>query len=101
MQVLRAVFIEHDPFALVHANRERAVARQRLLQEHPTLIARQWAQHSLLERTVSEAFAERYGVDPAEELRPALLAGGMGSAARAARRRWAGDGAAQGRHLTA
>src|SRR5699024_10343844 len=42
MQVLRAVFIEHDPFALVHANRERAVARQRLLQEHPTLIARQW-----------------------------------------------------------
>lgn len=99
MQVLRAVFIEHDPFALVHANRERAVARQRLLQEHPTLIARQWAQHSLLERTVSEAFAERYGVDPAEDLRPALLAGVMGSAVRAALRRWAGDGTDSLQHL--
>src|SRR5699024_9734658 len=60
---------------------------------------RQWAQHSLLERTVSEAFAERYGVDPAEDLRPALLAGVMGSAVRAALRRWAGGGTDSLQHL--
>lgn len=99
MQVLRAVFIENDPFALVHANRDRALARQRLVQDNPTLIARQWAQHSQLERTVAEALAERFGVDPDEDLRPALLAGIAGSAVRAALRRWAGGGTGPLQHL--
>lgn len=89
LRVLRAVVTEDDPFALVHARRDRALARQRMVRDNTSLQARQWAQHYQLERTVADALAERFGVDPDEDLRPSLLAGITGSVFRAALRKWA------------
>ena len=92
LQVLRTVITENDPFSLMQANRERALARQRLVQENPSLMSRQLVQYSQLEQTFAEAIAERIGVDPDEDLRPMLLAGVAGSVLRVALRHWAAGG---------
>lgn len=89
LQTLRAVVTENDPFELVQAKRERALARQRLVLENPALMARQRAKFSRLERSVAEALAERYGLDPDTDLRPALLAGVASSVFTVAIRTWA------------
>lgn len=89
LQTLRAVVTENDPFDLVQAQRERALARQRLVADTPSLIARQRAQFARLERTVAESLADRYGLDVDTDLRPALLAGVASSVFTVAIRRWA------------
>lgn len=92
VHVLRAVITENGSFFLKCADRDLSVARQRLVQENPSLMSRQLAQYASLERALAEALAERLGVDPDRDLRPALLAGVAVSVLRVAIRRWIAGG---------
>lgn len=89
---LRMVLTEHDPLLLAGANRERTLARQRLVQDHPALMSRQLAQHAAMERHLADVLAERLGTDADEDLQPALLAAVAGSIFRVAVRRWTEGG---------
>lgn len=88
LHTLRMVFTEHDPLALTGANRERSLARQKLVQENPALLSRQLTQHALMEVGLAEQLAERFGVERDRDLRPDLLAGIAGTAVRIAVRHW-------------
>lgn len=92
LRVLRIVITERDPFDLMQADRDRAMDRQRLIQENPALMTRQLHQYSELERIFAAAIAERMSVDPDHDLRPMLLAGIVGSVLRVAVRNWASGG---------
>lgn len=85
---LRVIFTDHDPLSLAGANRERSLARQKLVQDNPALMTRQLAQNSLMVTSMTELLAERFGVDPDEDLRPALLASITGGIIHVAVRRW-------------
>lgn len=91
LRALRAVIAQSDFFSAVPADRKRILARQRLVQEHPSLMSRQLAQYARVERTFAEALAERLGVDPDQDLRPELLAALTVSVLRVATRRWTAD----------
>lgn len=94
LHAIRVVITENDPFSLMNADRDRALERQKLVQQHPALVARQLGQYTLLERTFAEAIAERLGVDLDDNLRPVLIASVAGAAMRVAVQRWtAGDAA--------
>ncbi len=85
---LRVLFTDNDPLSLTGANRERSLARQKLVQDHPALMTRQLAQNSLMVTRMTELLAERFGVDPDEDMRPALLASITGAVIHVAVRRW-------------
>lgn len=89
--VLRAAITQSGFFSGTYTDRERVLARQRLVQEHPPLMSRQLAQFARVERTLADALAERLSVDSAEDLRPELLAALTVSALRVASRRWTAD----------
>lgn len=89
---LRAVITQCDLFGAAHMDRERALARQRLVQNHPPLLARQLAQYVTVERAFAAALAERLGAGPEPDLRPELLAALAVSTVRVAMRRWSADG---------
>src|SRR5699024_9519591 len=74
LHALRAVIAQSDFFDVARARRERILARQRLVQEHPPLMSRQLAQYASMERTFAAALTERLGADPDNDLRPELLA---------------------------
>ena len=88
LHAIRAVITEHDLFSLMNTDRDRTRARQRLVQQHPTLTSRQLTQHALMEQTLQDAVAERLGTDPESDLRPALVAGATGTVLRIAIQRW-------------
>ncbi|HLR93260.1 MAG TPA: TetR family transcriptional regulator [Jiangellaceae bacterium] len=92
LRALRAVIGQSDAISVAHADRERFLARQRLVQEHPPLMSRQLAQYARVERTFADALAERLGVDPDQDRRPELLAALTVSVLRVAMRRWTTDG---------
>lgn len=94
MQSLCAVITGSEPQELMWADRERSPARQRLVQENPTLMSQQLAQYAAMENELAAAFAERLGVDPVEDLWPALLAAVSVSSIRVAIRRWTAGGTA-------
>ncbi|MGO1193334.1 MAG: TetR/AcrR family transcriptional regulator [Nesterenkonia sp.] len=95
LHVVRAVITEYDPFSLVNADRQRALARQKLVQENPRLLARQLGVYAILEAELAQAVAERLDVDPEADLRPALVASVAAAAMRVAVRRWTADDSAQ------
>lgn len=88
LHAIRAVIAENDLFSLMNTDRDRTLARQRLVQQHPILVARQLAQHAKMEESLAAAVAERLGVDAATDLRPALVAGVVNAAMRIAIMRW-------------
>lgn len=92
LQSLQAVLTEADPLSLTKANRERALARQRLVQDNPALMSRQLAQYSTMERELTGVFADRFGVDRDDDLRPALVAAVAVGIIRVALRRWTAGG---------
>lgn len=92
LQVLRTVITESDLFSFLQADRERALARFRLVRENDSLMSRQLGQFDLLERSFAEAIAERLGLDPEQDLRPNLLAGVISSVLRVAMVHWTADG---------
>jgi len=92
LDTLRAVLTESDSMIAAESGREQTLARQRLIQAHPSLAARQLAQFAVIERTFVEVLAERMGVDAGEDLRPAVLAALAQGVLRAAMGRWSADG---------
>ncbi len=92
LRVLRAVIAQSDFFSPAYVDRERILARQKLIMEHPPLMSRQLAQYAHVERVFSDALAMRLGVDPQEDLRPDLLAAITVSVLRTTMRRWSANG---------
>ncbi|MFC7376427.1 TetR/AcrR family transcriptional regulator [Brachybacterium sp. GCM10030268] len=92
LQALRVVLAQCDFFGTNHMGRRRALARKKLVQEHPPLMARQLTHYAWVERALAEALAERLGTDPGPDLRPDLLAAIAVSTLRVAMRRWSTDG---------
>lgn len=92
LQALRMAITESDPLSFLHADRDRALARFRLVRDNDALMSRQLRQFSLLERSLAEAIAERLQLDPDSDLRPNLLAGVVSSVLRVAMSQWTADG---------
>lgn len=88
LRSLSTVITETDPLSLMQASRERALARQRLVQDNPALLTRQLAQYSMMEHKLAGTFAERLGVDRDDDLRPALVAAVAVGLVRVALHRW-------------
>lgn len=88
LHAIRAVVTERDIFALMNTNRERTLARQKLVKQHPFLAARQLTQHAHMEQALAEAVATRLGADAESDLRPSLIASVAGSAMRVAAQWW-------------
>jgi AcrR family transcriptional regulator len=93
LRTLRTVIGASDVLRTAHARRDDALARQQLVRDNPELLPRQLAQFATIERTITEAVADRLDTDPDVDLRPALLAGFAVSAVRVAMQRWTADGA--------
>lgn len=92
LHAIRAAITEHDIFALMNTDRERMLARQKLVQQHPVLVSRQLTQHAQMEWALAAAVAERLGCDAGEDLRPALIASVAGSTLRVALKTWTANG---------
>lgn len=91
LHAIRAVVTELDIFALMDTDRDRMLARYKVVQQHPVLMARQLSQHLHMEQALADAVAERLGVgavDAADDLRPSLIAGVAVSAIRIAMQWW-------------
>lgn len=91
LRTLRVVLRDRTVAHTDQAHREEALARQRLVKENPSLLPRQLAKFAAVERTLTEAMANRTGSDPEQELRPALLAALAVTVMRVAMRRWSVD----------
>lgn len=90
---LRAVISEISLVPAMEADREQMLVRQRLIQEHESLMARQLAQLATLERALAEGLAERRGHEVDEDLRSQVLAALALGVLRVAIRRWVADDA--------
>lgn len=91
LHAIRAAMTDYDPFSLINADRNRALARQKLIHDHPVLLARQLGRYAILEEEFAQAVADRLEVDPDDDLRPALVASVAAAAMRVAVRRWTTD----------
>ncbi|GAA1384753.1 TetR family transcriptional regulator [Kitasatospora putterlickiae] len=109
IQLLRARPAEETPFqalraAIVGAWRDRADLRNtgpcsvtaaleliRMIEDSPTLLASHLRRVTEQERVLVGIIAEREGVDPAVDLRPAVLAAAFGGVLRAAHLSWSPD----------
>jgi AcrR family transcriptional regulator len=92
LHAIRAVITETDLFSVMNSDRERTLARQRLVAQHPVLLARQLSLNAQMENLLAVSVATRMGVDPAMDPRPAHIGGVAGAAMRGAIDRWAADG---------
>ncbi|MGH3502069.1 MAG: TetR family transcriptional regulator [Nocardioidaceae bacterium] len=92
MQTVRAVLVESSLLGNAHTQREEVLARQRLVRENPSLLPRQLSKYAAIERTLAEAMAERLDTDPAQDLRPAMLAALGVTVVRVAVQSWTTDG---------
>jgi hypothetical protein len=71
---------EHD----LDSDRQRAA----LVRSTPSLQQRQYERHTVFENAIVPLIAERLDVDPADDIRPALIAGCAVAAIRAATSQW-------------
>lgn len=95
---LRVIMLARAPVIVAH--REEMLARRRLLEDNPVLLARYLGHFSRFERAVVEAVAARTGTDPAESY-PQLVAGVTVTVMRVSLRRWcsAEDGTPLEHHI--
>ncbi|MGH3445478.1 MAG: TetR family transcriptional regulator [Nocardioidaceae bacterium] len=92
LQTLHAAITQSTMLTAAHLDRDRARARQKLVRDNLSLLPRQLAQYATVERTFIDAMAERLGLDPDVDLRPALLAAIAVSVIRVATHRWTAGG---------
>lgn len=85
---LRNAVIHSDYFGAEPVNRDRVLARQRLTQNHPGLMAHHLGKIAMVERTFAEALAERMDADPERDMTPQIMAAVAMSAIRVALRQW-------------
>jgi len=88
MQAFRHAILSSEYFGVDPVDRERLLARQRLTQDNPSLMAHHLGKIAMVEQEFASALAERMGVDMAEDFSPELLAAIAMSAIRIAVRRW-------------
>lgn len=88
LEALRHAVIHSDYFGADPVNRDRVLARQRLTQGHPALMAHHLGKIAMVERTFADALAKRMSVDPEDDMTPELLAAVAMSAIRVAVRQW-------------
>lgn len=91
LAAVRSALESSELFTSAHLDRDRALDRQRLVRANPSLLPRQLAQYAAVERTFIEALAERIGVDPDDDLRPALVSAVAVTVIRVAMQRWTVD----------
>lgn len=92
MRALHHAIINSNYYGSAPPDRDRLLSRQRLTQEHPSLMAHQLGKISIAERTFAVALAERMDTDLDEDLVPELLAAMAVSIIRVAMRRWVAEG---------
>lgn len=88
MRALHQAIMNTEYFGEEPADRERVLARQRLTQAHPSLMAYQLGKIALVEQTFAQALAERMGTELDDDVFPELLAAMAVSLVRVAMRRW-------------
>lgn len=88
LTALRNALIHSDYFGTDLVNRDRVLARQRLTQSHPALMAHHLGKIAQVERTFAAALATRMDTDPEHDMTPQLLAAVAMSTIRVAVRRW-------------
>lgn len=99
LHAIRASITRDDFFALMNTDPDRMLARQKLVRQHPALLARQLSQHAHLERAFADAVARRLGIEVGDDLRPALIAGVAGAAIRVALQWWSTHAKTDPSHL--
>lgn len=92
LRTLRNAVTGSEFLRAANAQREEALEHQRLVREYPSLLPRQLAKYAAYERTLTGAMAERLGVDPDRDPRPALLAAVTVAVIRVATQGWTADG---------
>lgn len=92
MRALHNALLESDYFGTDPVDRDRLLARQRLTQQHPSLMAHHLGKVAMLERSFADALAERMDVTIDKDMHPELLAAIAMSAIRVAVRRWVVQG---------
>ena len=92
MQAFHNALLESDYFGKNPMDRDRLLARQRLMQQHPSLMAHHLGKVAMVERGFAEALAERMHVTIDDDVYPELLAAVAVSAIRVAVRRWVVQG---------
>lgn len=93
MRAMHNAILSSEYFGTIPMNRDRVLARQRLTQENPSLLAHQLGKIAIAEQTFADALAERMGTDVDRDFLPELLAALAVSVIRISMRRWvtAGD----------
>ena len=92
MQAFHQAILASDYFGADPVDRDRVLARQRLIQETPSLMSHHLGKIAMAERSFAQALAQRMGTDPAHDMYPELLAAIAISALRIAVRRWVAQG---------
>ncbi|WP_051129672.1 TetR/AcrR family transcriptional regulator [Yaniella halotolerans] len=92
MRALHHAIITSDYYGSIPPDRDRLLARQRLTQDHPSLMAHQLGKIANAERTFAVALAERMDTDIDQDLVPELLAATAVSIIRVAMRHWVAEG---------
>ncbi len=92
LAALRNALIESEYFGAEPVNRDRVLARQRLTQSHPPLLAHHLGKIATVERAFAEALAARMDLDPDHDMAPQLMAAVAISAVRVAVRQWVRQG---------
>lgn len=88
MIALRNAIINSEYFGADPADRESALARQRLTQSDPALLAHHLGKIVKVEKTLASALAARMNVDVEQDLAPQLLAAVAVGVVRVAVRQW-------------
>ncbi|HEY4536183.1 MAG TPA: TetR family transcriptional regulator [Enteractinococcus sp.] len=92
MTAFHNALLESDYFGTDPVDRDRLLARQRLTQQHPSLMAHHLGKVAMVERSFADALAERMDVNIDDDMYPELLAAIAMSAIRVAVRRWVVQG---------
>lgn len=88
MRAMHNAILSSKYFGTVPMNRDRVLARQRLTQQNPSLLAHQLGKIAIAERTFAEALADRMEVELDHDFLPEMLAAMAVSVIRIAMRRW-------------
>lgn len=92
LETLRAVLKDLGAAQTTAEHQEDARLRQRLVAAHPSLLPRQLARYTSLERVLAQELAARTGADSERDLRPALLAAIGVTVVRLSMQRWTDGG---------
>ncbi|MEU6232463.1 TetR family transcriptional regulator [Kitasatospora sp. NPDC047058] len=96
LRAMRAAIVESwrdlgSPLRTGSGSVSRALELLQMIEDNPTLLAAHLRRVTEQERVVAQVIAAREGLDPAEDLRPTVIAAVFGSVLRAAHLSWTAD----------